>query len=102
VSSRANDALSGPAVPRDTWSGYRDQIFNGVQANPAGAALLLPGLFGGGVGRGLRRGKNGGGLSGDAGALEKSLFCAPHSRTAFANVKARKPSAVMWPSSTSS
>jgi hypothetical protein len=29
-------------------------------------------------------------------------FCVPHSRTALAKVKARKSSAVMWPSSTSS
>ena len=36
------------------------------------AALLRPELFGGGEGRGLRRGEHGGGLLGDPGALKET------------------------------
>ena len=42
------------------------------EAAPPEAALLLPGLFGGGEGGGLRCGEDASGFLGDAGALEEA------------------------------
>jgi hypothetical protein len=62
------------------------------------------------LGRAIRRlrgwgsggGEHGGGFFGGAGTLEEARVLRAHSLTAFAKVTARKSSAVMWPSSTSS
>src|SRR5689334_9454919 len=66
-------AFLNAGTARNT-SSSRELGYSAVSAKaaPPEAALLLPGLFGGGEGGGLGGGEEGGGFLGDAGALEEA------------------------------